>query len=265
MIGTLHLLKPILMMKNPNIERRCFLKKIAIGSLATLTIPEIVSAAMPEKRSRLKINTNDVILFQGDSITDAGRSKTELKPNIASALGSGYALLAAADILFAHPEKNLKIYNKGISGNKVYQLAERWENDTLSLQPNILSILIGVNDFWHMMNGNYNGNLDTYRNDYIKLIKQTKEKLPNVQLIIGEPYALNGPSVKPNWFPLFNDYRKAAKDIAAEFNATFIPYQAIFEKAYSSAPSAYWSADGVHPSIAGARLIATALTEVLLK
>ena len=208
-------------MKNLSIERRSFLKKVAIGSLATITIPEIVLAAMPEKRTKLKINTNDIILFQGDSITDAGRSRTELKPNNASALGSGYSFLAAADILFAHPEKNLKIYNKGISGNKVYQLAERWENDTIALQPNILSILIGVNDFWHMMNGNYAGNLDTYRNDYIRLLKQTREKL--------------------------------------------IPYQSIFEKAYSLAPASYWSADGVHPTIAGARLIATALTEVLKK
>lgn len=251
-------------MSNPSIERRSFLKKIAVGSIAAISIPEIVLSAMPPKKTKkVSIKNKDIILFQGDSITDAGRSRSEAKTNNPSALGSGYAFLAAAELLNAYPERDLKIYNKGISGNKVYQLAERWEQDTIAIQPNVLSILIGVNDFWHMMDGKYKGTLEIYKNDFSQLLKITKEKLPAVQLIIGEPFALKGTSVKPTWFPSFDDYRQAAKDVAAEFNATFIPFQRIFDKALEVAPVSYWVPDGVHPSIAGAKLMASAITEAL--
>lgn len=217
------------------------------------------------KQKKTSLKTNDIVLFQGDSITDARRNKTESGANNPDALGSGYVFLASANLMGSQPEKDLKIYNRGISGNKVYQLAERWERDTLAIQPDVLSILIGVNDFWHMMNGAYKGTLDTYRNDYRSLLQLTKEKLPNVQLIIGEPFALNGTSVKPNWFPLFHDYRKVAKEIAEEFKAVFIPYQQIFDKALELAPVSYWVPDGVHPSLAGAQLMANAVTQAFRK
>lgn len=247
-------------------ERRSFIKKVAVAGLASLTLPDLVLASMPEVRQKRTIlKSNAVVLFQGDSITDAKRTKSDLAANSAPGLGSGYAFLASANLMQSNPEKGLKIYNRGISGNKVYQLAERWENDTFAIQPDVLSILIGVNDFWHMMNGTYKGTLDTYRNDYKKLLTLTKERLPNVQLIIGEPFALNGTSVKPDWFPLFHDYRKAAREIADEFKATFIPYQQIFDKALELAPVSYWVPDGVHPSIAGAQLMANAVTQAFRK
>jgi len=253
-------------MTSIKIPRRSFLKGAAIATVASLTLPEIVMASTPGiKQKKTLLKNNAVILFQGDSITDAGRSKTETRFNHPGALGSGYAFLASASLMGSHPEKSLKIYNKGISGNKVYQLADRWERDTIAIQPDVLSILIGVNDFWHMMNGSYKGTLETYRNDYRSLLSLTKEKLPDVQLIIGEPFALKGTSVKPDWFPLFHDYRSVAREIANEFNATFIPYQQIFDKALELAPVSYWVPDGVHPSIAGAQLMADAVTQAFRK
>lgn len=253
-------------MNNIKLPRRSFLKGAVIAGVASLTLPEIVLASTSSmKQKKTSLTNNAVILFQGDSITDAGRSKTESKPNHPGALGSGYAFLASASLLGSHPEKSLQIYNRGISGNKVYQLADRWERDTIAIQPNVLSILIGVNDFWHMMNGSYKGTVETYRNDYRKLLTLTKEKLPNVQLIIGEPFALKGTSVKPDWFPLFHEYRGVAREIANEFDATFIPYQQIFDKALELAPVSYWVPDGVHPSIAGAELMAGAITQAFRK
>lgn len=253
-------------MNSIKIPRRSFLKGAAIASVATLTLPEIALASIPSlKQKKTLLKNNAVILFQGDSITDAGRSKSETKPNHAGALGSGYAFLASASLMGSYPEKSLKVYNRGISGNKVYQLSDRWERDTIAIQPDVLSILIGVNDFWHMMNGSYKGTLETYRNDYKSLLRLTKDKLPDVQLIIGEPFALKGTSVKPDWFPLFHEYRGVAKEIANEFNATFIPYQQIFDKALELAPVSYWVPDGVHPSIAGAQLMAGAVTQAFRK
>ena len=234
--------------------------------MAAISIPEILSAAMPkEKIKGLKLLKEQVILFQGDSITDSGRNKEDTGFNTARNLGSGYPMLAGAAILNKYEALNLKIYNKGISGNKVFQLAERWDKDCLELKPDVLSILIGVNDIWHKLNGTYNGTAEIYRNDYIALLERTIKALPNVKLIICEPFAVKGvKAVDDKWYPEFFDYQKAAKDIARQFKATFIPFQSVFDEAQKRAPGSYWTGDGVHPSLAGAQLMAKAWMKALL-
>ncbi|RYE25231.1 MAG: twin-arginine translocation signal domain-containing protein, partial [Sphingobacteriaceae bacterium] len=122
-------------------SRRNFLKTASVGTMAAISIPQIVSAVvgnMPAKK--VMISKDDVILFQGDSITDWGRDHNAKEPNMTNTLGTGYALLTAAELMMKHPDKTLKFYNKGKGGNKVYQLAERWDTDALDLKPNILSI-----------------------------------------------------------------------------------------------------------------------------
>lgn len=247
-------------MKNNMNSRRSFIKKAAISTVAAIAIPEILSAAMAkEKIKEIKLLKDQVILFQGDSITDSGRNKEDSGFNSSRNLGSGYPLLAGAALLNKYAELNLKIYNKGISGNKVFQLAERWDKDCLELKPDVLSILIGVNDIWHKLNGNYDGNVEIYRRDYIALLERTLKALPNVKLIICEPFAVKGvKAVDDKWYPEFYDYQKAAKDIAKQFGAVFIPYQKIYDEAQKKAPGAYWTGDGVHPTLAGAQLMAKA-------
>ncbi|WP_374164139.1 SGNH/GDSL hydrolase family protein [Arcticibacter sp. MXS-1] len=251
-------------MKTNDAERRSFIKKAAVGGLLSLSLPNIVlSAFAADKVKKIALNKGDVILFQGDSITDAGRTRTETSFNNVKALGSGYAFLAAADLLNNFPQKDLKIYNRGISGNKVYQLAERWDTDTIGLKPSVLSILVGVNDYWHMKNGNYSGTIKTYRDDFRALLERTKQKLPDLKLIIGEPYVLPGTSVDKSWFPAFHEYRYVARELADSFKATFIPYQTVYDEALKAAPASYWTPDGVHPSIAGARLMSVAWQEAI--
>lgn len=243
-----------------NSNRRSFLKTAAIGTIAGLAIPEIVSSAFAEAKSKkISLETNDVILFQGDSITDANRDKKQNLVNNAACMGSGYALLAGSDLLLRNPEKNLQLYNKGISGDKVYQLADRWNDECISLKPNVLSILIGVNDYWAVKKHGYTGTIETYRNDYKKLLDRTKQALPDVKIIIGEPYAVKGvKEVDDSWYPKFDEFRMAARELAVQFDTGFIPYQAVFDKALESAPGNYWTIDGVHPSIAGINLMAQA-------
>ena len=151
-----------------NLSRRNFLFKSAAGAAALASIPTIVSAAIPgggEKKNNFSLfGKGNTVLFQGDSITDAGRDKEKELPNNPRSFGQGYAFLAASALLNALPEKQLTIYNRGISGNKVYQLAERWQKDCLDLKPDVLSILIGVNDYWHMRNGKYDGTVEVYEN-----------------------------------------------------------------------------------------------------
>ncbi len=247
-------------MKSKINSRRNFIKQAAMGTIVSLSIPEILSASMSKVKIReIELKKNQVILFQGDSITDAGRNREDSGYNSAGNLGSGYALLASASLLRKYAGLDLKIYNKGISGNKVYQLAERWDTDCLQIKPDILSILIGVNDIWHKLNGDYNGTIEIYRNDYTALLKRTRAALPDVKLIICEPFAVPGiKAVDEKWYPEFYEYQKSAKEIASKFNAVFIPFQSVFDEAGKKAPGNYWTGDGVHPTLAGAQLMAKA-------
>ncbi len=247
-------------MKSGNYSRRSFLKKTAVGTAAAVSFPGILSAAAPKgKIKEITLSKGQTILFQGDSITDAGRDKNDQGFNTAGNLGEGYSLLAGASMLNKYADLSLKIFNRGISGNKVYQLAGRWDADCLELKPDVLSILIGVNDFWHKIDGHYDGTLEIYKNDYTALIERTLKALPNVKLIICEPFAVNGiKSVTDKWFPDFYGYQKASKEISDKFKATFIPYQRIFDEARKKAPGDYWTGDGVHPTLAGAQLMAKA-------
>ena len=252
-----------------NLSRRGFFTKSAVGAAALVSIPAIVSASIPfegdAKKEKYSIfEKGNTILFQGDSITDAGRDKEKELPNVARSFGLGYAFLASSALLNALPGKNLTMYNRGISGNKVYQLAERWQKDCLDLKPDVLSILIGVNDYWHKRNGKYDGTVEVYENDYRKLLQETKAKLPNVKLVICEPfYVVNTSAVDETWAVPMKEYQAAAKKIAKEFNALWVPFQKVFDEAVKHAPATYWTGDGVHPAMPGAQLMAEAWLRVV--
>jgi len=203
------------------------------------------------------IQPGDTVLFQGDSITDVGRNREEGdQPNHQSAMGGGYAWMAASQLLVSRPNDNLKIFNRGVSGNKVYQLDERWQEDCLDLKPNVLSILIGVNDVWHMLDGRYDGTLEKYETDYNNLLQRTKESLPEVKLVVCDPYVLRCGVIDDKWFPVIDDYRAAAKRVADGAGAVFVPLQVMFDTAVKFAPPEHWAEDGVHPSTFGHALMA---------
>ncbi|GAA4341833.1 SGNH/GDSL hydrolase family protein [Mucilaginibacter gynuensis] len=240
--------------------RRTFIKTAATGSVAAIGLPSIVNAAFAgENFKKTGLKKDDILLFQGDSITDWGRDRSKTAANDAQGLGTGYAYLTSAELLKSNPDKNLQIFNKGVSGNKVYELINRWNDDCINLKPTVLSIMIGVNDFWHTVSFGYKGTLEVYKTDYKKLLDQTQKALPGIRLVIGEPFAVKGvKAVDDKWYPTFNSYRETAREIANEYGATFIPYQSVFDKAQESAPGSYWTSDGVHPSIAGASLMSHA-------
>jgi len=227
----------------------------ALGGMSWAT----TSSAAEESSTKSLIRPGNTILFQGDSITDTGRDRdreTAAVPNRRAPLGHGYAWLAAAAMLVDRPGDQLQIFNRGISGNKVFQLDERWQEDCLDLKPNVLSILIGVNDIWHQINGNYDGTAETYEKDYHALIEQTKAALPDVRLVICEPFVLRCGAVDEKWFPAFDGYRAASRRVSDAADATFVPFQAMFDQAIKLAPPQHWAKDGVHPSPAGAALMA---------
>ena len=230
---------------------------IGVAGLGMFTSLDAVAAQTESaKRTEPLIEPGHTVLFQGDSITDAGRDRAVMEPNALTKMGNGYAALAATQLLVDAPETGLKTHNRGISGNKVYQLAERWQADCLDLQPDVLSILIGVNDFWHKHKHNYEGTLETYESDYRQLLQRTKDALPAVKLVVCEPFVLKVGAVDDTWFPEFDGYRAAARRVAEEAGATFVPFQTMFDVAIKFAPPEHWAADGVHPTPHGAALMA---------
>jgi lysophospholipase L1-like esterase len=217
------------------------------------------TAAATESRPGGLIDPGDTVLFQGDSITDSGRTRAkDPAPNSQPQLGNGYAWLAAAGLLVGRPQDELRIHNRGISGNKVHQLAERWDADCLELDPDVLSILIGVNDIWHQRAGYYDGDAEVYERDYDALLKRTRVALPNTKLVVCEPFVLRCGAVDDSWFPDFDHYRAAARRVADAHGATFVAFHAMFAEATKYAPPEHWAGDGVHPSAAGSALMAQA-------
>ena len=240
-------------------NRRHLLSLTAAGSAASL-LPRTAHAA-----PAVKLEKGATILFQGDSITDAGRDrKTEGSANNPAMLGRGYPFHLAGQLLADHAALGLSIYNRGISGNKVPDLEARWQQDCLELKPVVLSILIGVNDIWHKLNGNYDGTPEVYRDGFTALIERTKAALPGVTLVVCEPFVLRCGAVNDTWFPEFETRRAFAEEVAKGAGAIWVPFQAKFDEAVKTGTEpAYWAADGVHPTQAGHGLMAQVWREAV--
>ena len=232
------------------INRREFIAATTILAGAAIS-PAAVAEPPPAAAA-----TATGVLFQGDSITDAGRTRDSAEPNAAGPLGNGYPLLVASAVLAARPASGLRFYNRGISGNKVPDLQQRWTADTVNLHPDVLSILIGVNDFWHKLDHGYNGTVQDYEQQYTALLAETRSALPGVHMIVLEPFVLRTGAVDARWFPEFDQRRAAAARVATHARATFVPLQSIFNQRARTAPPEYWAADGVHPTPAGHAVIA---------
>jgi lysophospholipase L1-like esterase len=243
-------------------SRRRFVTTAGMASAAALAatssgLAQTVQPTIIDPDRPSLIRRGQTILFQGDSITDSGRHRgLDEESDLHQSLGGGYAWLAASELLVDRPDDGLKVFNRGISGDKLYQMAERWDVDCLALKPNVLSILIGVNDYWAIAKHGYDGTLEKYASDYRALVNRTKAALPEMRLVICEPFVLKVGAVDDSWFPAFDGYRAAARKIAEDARATFVPFQAMFDAAVKVAPPETWAADGVHPTPDGAALMA---------
>lgn len=241
------------------LNRRSLLQKTAAASVLSAVATSLSAKETPTKPFELK--KGSTILFQGDSITDAGRNKNNPVAN--NGLGRGYPAHIAGGLLGKHTCMELQIHNRGISGNKVPDLAGRWQQDAIDIKPDLLSILIGVNDIWHKLNGRYDGTVEKYETGYRELLQRTQKELPNTQIVVCEPFVLKCGAVKENWFPEFDQMREVARKLAEELNLTLVPFQTMFDEATRSAPPEFWAKDGVHPSTEGHSLMAQTWREVV--
>ena len=196
------------------------------------------------------LQPNDHVLFYGDSITDCGRNS-----GVNGGLGAGYAALCAAQLLARYPEWNLTITNRGISGNRVYDLESRLENDVVALNPTLVSIMIGINDTWRRYDSGTLSPIAEFQSCYRRILISLTETL-GARAIICEPFLLPIPEDRRAWREDLDPRITACRDLAREFGLPFVPLDGLFAAASTRAPLEYWLPDGVHPSLAGHALIA---------
>lgn len=202
-------------------------------------------------------------LFQGDSITDSERSRTNDWN-----LGYGYPDLVASELTFRRPNE-FTFINRGVSGDKAAQMYSRIKRDTIDYRPDYLSILIGVNDVWHPLNdedqtGGYS--VERYTQLLSMFIEDVLAVKPDTVIAILEPFVLDGTATheKIDGFVSGVSARaKAAKEVAEKYNLVFVPLQDKFNEKLELAPSGWWLIDGVHPTHAGHQLIANELIKAL--
>ena len=209
------------------------LVSVVAAPLVALHAAEPIAAFTPGAR----------ILFQGDSITDGNRGRSADPNHI---LGHGYVFIIAAKFGAAFPELKLDFINRGVSGNTVLDLEKRWQKDTLDLKPDVLSILIGVNDSGRGVS------LDQYEQVYDKLLTQAKTANPKIKLVLCAPF------VKPTG-KINEDIRKRQEIVARlakKHGAALVQFQPVFDEAVKRAPADYWIWDNVHPTYRGHQLMA---------
>ena len=203
------------------------------------------------------------IVFFGDSITDMRRSYTEKQSSCIWSYGSGYPFLVASDLYRIDPIK-YQVINRGVSGNGVVDLYARIKGDVWNLKPDVLSILIGVNDVWHEIQSGEGVDLARFEKTYRNIIEETLSELPNVKIILCEPFFLKGEATqstqsnptKYERFKVVYEYAKVVKKLAEEYELCFVPLQEKFNEASKKFGEEQYLYDGVHPMIAGATLIA---------
>lgn len=189
------------------------------------------------------------ILFQGDSITDANRDR-----NNDIDMGEGYPLLIKSHLGFEFAGK-YEFINRGISGNRIVDIYARMKEDIINIQPDFMSILVGVNDGVKDVFQNPSGvSNDKYYKIYDMLIEEIKQALPEIKIVIMEPFILKTGFFSENWNSYYKEVKQRAemsKKIAEKYGLPYIPLQKGFEELAKIISPDYWLYDGVHPTITG--------------
>ena len=193
------------------------------------------------------------ILFQGDSVTDANRTESQEFLNGKESLGKGYPLFIAQHL--KNTNSSMTVMNRGISGNRVRDLKQRWEQDCLAIEPVILTILIGINDCWRKYDSNDETSAEKFESDYEDLIIQAQSHGIN-KMILMEPFVLPIPDDRIQWRETLDPMIHAVRRLAKRHHTEFIPLDGIFAKAGIAGDYYDFTVDGVHPTDKGHRLIA---------
>jgi lysophospholipase L1-like esterase len=190
------------------------------------------------------------VVFQGDSITDAGRSYEDN-----ANLGLGYPNFVASWLSALYPEHNLAFFNRGISGNRVYDLESRWSNDCIDLKPDWVSVLIGINDTWRRYDSNIISATEEFEASYRRILDRLKAET-NAGIILLEPFVLHNPPDRATWREDLDPKIEVVNRLAKDYDTMLIHLDTIFTEAANRREPNFWTFDGVHPTQTGHAFIA---------
>jgi acyl-CoA thioesterase I len=202
------------------------------------------------KTTNYEVSPRFTILFQGDSITEAGRDYTK-----ADSLGTGYAFMAANWFFAENPEKKVRFLNCGVAVDKIRDLKNRWQKDCLNLKPDLVSILIGINDivgghFWKSPTST-----KSFEEDYRTVLEQTRDVL-GAKIVLLTPFMVYLTKPQIIYKIILNQKIDVVKKLSKEFKTLLVPLNKIFYEASKTRELTYWSEDGIHPTEMGHSLIA---------
>lgn len=202
-----------------------------------------------------KLKDNDVILFQGDSITDGNRGRSNDLNHIH---GHGYQYILASEMYADNFDKNIEVINRAISANRISDLYGRWKEDCLALKPTVLSILIGINDLHFLRENGSGSEPERFEKIYRLLLDEVLEQNPDTLIVVMEPFF--GVSENEEYTKYMKEnlgeYVTVARKIAEEYNAVFVPLQDVFDEYAKTTDIKNLLWDGVHPTTGGHQLIA---------
>lgn len=196
------------------------------------------------------LKDGDRFLFIGDSITDVGRRSDE------EGLGHGYVRMFRDLLIAARPDVDVEIINRGIGGNTIRNLNERWQVDVIDEKPDVLSVCIGVNDVWRQTENRLDEAvyIEEYEETYRKILDDAVEKC-GCRLALCEPSMIGETrDTEPN--KIMVSYVECVRRLAEDYKAVLIPFNAAFWSAIDANPKRAWSGDGVHPHPHGHMLMA---------
>jgi len=238
---------------NKKSSRRSFLKTTAVAGIAASLPTSNIFGQIKQKKTDLNPKEKNLVyLFQGDSITDGNRGRNDDPNHI---MGHGYAFSVASRVGADFPKVGFVFYNRGISGNTIFDLQKRWQTDTLDLKPDVLSILAGINDVDCVVNSSGSApGIEEFEKAYRDILSQSKINNPNILLVLGIPffYPIGNRKEKGQlWSDETIKRAEIVRKLAREFNAVLVDYPSAFNKAMENTKNDYWIWDGIHPTVPG--------------
>ena len=199
------------------------------------------------------------LLFQGDSVTDAGRDKRNFHD-----MGKGYPHFAARGIREALPDAEIEMINLGISGNRTDQLFDRLYLDAIELAPDVISILIGINDVWHRFGASRIETTPEQTEANYRAILERIKAQTSAKIVMLQPFLLDCEK-NQHLRPGLDGLLPIIKRLADEYADLYIPLDELFAEAMQTQPEpCYYSADGVHPNENGAAFIGEHYAKAIL-
>lgn len=198
---------------------------------------------------RVLLKEGQRVLFQGDSVTDAGRDREDF-----FGLGNGYPAIISGLVGAAYPGLRIEFLNRGVGGDRVKDLRERWKADCIDLSPDWISMLVGVNDCWRFYDSNDKTEPDIFERDYRYLLESVATI--GASSIIMEPFFLPLRGEMESWTEDLGPKIQIIRRLAREYEAIYVPLDGIFASAATRREQGFWAEDGVHPTPEGHFLIA---------